>query len=102
MMKNLRVVTLGLFVLSAGCGSGGWGSSPTAPVPAAPAPPAAVDLSGAWGESTGGDVTWQLSQTGTTVSGTGRFSKSSRRPTYQRLSCGRFAGTGVRNQCVRG
>jgi len=54
-------------ILTAAC-AGGSSSSPTGPS-------APVDLTGAWDEGTGGNLTWQLSQNGATVSGSSAFSQ---------------------------
>lgn len=68
MTRGLILVALFLPFGSPGCG-GGRVSSPT------PAPTSAIDLTGTWDESTGGNLTWQLAQTGDRVTGSSQFAE---------------------------
>lgn len=78
MTKGVVVAASVLFLASTACG-GGSGSSPSAPAPISPTPTptSPTDVTGIWDESTGGDLTWQLVQTGSTVTGSSRFSQQS-------------------------
>lgn len=94
--RAIRSAVGAMLVLGvAACGGGSSGSaSPTAPSPAAPA----VNLGGAWSgtakDSSGpGRMTWQLTQSGSTVSGTLTMSDDVTQVTGQGTLSGTLSGS---------
>jgi len=74
MLRRMTIrKSLAILLVAAAAGCGGSDSSSS---PSSPSSPAAVDLTGAWFETTG-DLAWQLAQTGSTVTGTSQFSQDS-------------------------
>jgi hypothetical protein len=71
-MPRLRDAVITLAALPSTTCGGGPTTSPTATA-------AAIDLTGTWDESTGGALTWQLTQTGSAVSGPSQFSQDNGR-----------------------
>jgi hypothetical protein len=91
-----RSLVVPVFMLSVvACGGGSSGAtSPTAPTPASPS----VNIAGAWGgtakDSSGpGRMTWQLSQSGSAISGTMTMSDDVTQITGQGTVSGTLAGS---------
>jgi hypothetical protein len=71
MTKNVWVVAQLFLLVSLGCG-GGSGSNLSPPTPT---PISTIDVTGTWDEATGGNLTWQLRQTGSSVTGSSQFAQ---------------------------
>jgi hypothetical protein len=63
-------------IVVAGCGGGGSTAGTTVSTPTSPTVTVS-DLTGAWTETTGGALTWQLTQSGGTVTGTSSYTQGS-------------------------